>query len=257
MRVIAAIGLIVTVAHADISGTDAHGVYLHTDNGYVAAQQLDSFNRLNFDASVAMMSLPALQRSGDKLQVLVHHPDFHPSFFEMDARPVQFTAAPNPLDHTVTPLGDNRYKITVNKPINDGHVVLVNLDCCFASIHGAMLGDPIEAIKAAFAKGSDQNPASAEHTLNRISSAMPDNAEIADLRSYWEIRLAQRDATREFEFVESIWTRFENTEGSDSRIDALRHFKSVAEAYLNKHPQGLEKDQVQSMLKQAEERLNI
>lgn len=259
MTAMAAVGLSISVAQADLSGTDAYGVYLQSADGYVAAESLDSFYGFGFDASASMMTMPVVERSGESLELVVHHPDFSPSFFEIDVRPVELATARNPQKHTVTPLGDDRYKITVTPSIADGHVVLINLNCCFGGIHGAMLGDPVEALKVAFAQGSDQNPAGAEQSLSRITRAVPDNAELAELHVYWETRLAQREATRHFEFVESIWARYEGAEGSEARIDALRHVLAVTEAFLNDHPLALEeeKEQVQSMHKQAEERLNI
>ncbi|WP_409524446.1 hypothetical protein [Nitrincola sp. MINF-07-Sa-05] len=259
MTAIAAVGLSISVAQADLSGTDAYGVYLQSTDGYVAAENLDSFYGFGFDASASMMTMPVVERSDEKLEIVIHHPDFYPSHFEMEIRPVDMAAARNSQKHSVTPLGDDRYKITVNESIADGNVVLLNLNCCFGGVHGAMLGDPVDALKVAFAQGSDQNPAGAEQSLGRITRAVPDNAELAELHAYWETRLAQREATRHFEFVESIWARYESAEGSEARIDALRHVLAVTEAFLNDHPLALdkEKEQVQSMHKQAEERLNI
>lgn len=251
------VGLTLSVAHAELSGTESYGVFIQSADGYVAAERLESFRWLNFDATARMMTFPAVERDNENLELIVHHPDFRPGAFELEARPVTEAAAHHPQPFSVTPLGDDRFRITVREPVSDGNVVLVALGCCIDGVHGVMLGDAAQAVKSAFAEGADLNPASAEHTLERIVRAVPGDEELEALHAHWQLRLAQREATRHFEFIEEIWANYENAEDVDTRIDTLRHVRSLTESYLEDHPNGLERDQVQRMKNQATQRLDI
>ena len=255
----AVIAISLFAAQAVANETDAFGVYAQGKDGYISAQGLESFYNFAFDASARLMTLPSLERDDETLNLLIHHPDFHPSGLAIDIRPVDRAAAQGSAEFTVSPLGDDRYEVTLNSPASDGQVVLIALGCCYADIHAIMLGDAFEAVNAAFAQGTDHNPASAEQAVGRISRAVPDNAELAVLHEYWQTRLAQRDASRQFEFVETVWGRYENAESSDERIDALQHVKSVTQSFLEQNPLALEseRERAKSMYQQAKQRLDI
>ncbi|RFA34120.1 hypothetical protein [Alkalilimnicola ehrlichii] len=154
-------------------------------------------------------------------------------------------------------MGDDRYRIESSEPVADDFVVLVNLGCCIAGIQGAALGEPLPAMLNAYRKGQDLNPASAEQVVGRMQRALPDNEDVAELHRYWVRRLAQREASRHYEFIEGIWATFERAEDLETRIETLQHVRRLAENYLNDHPDGLEREQVEQLHREATGRLEI
>src|SRR5690625_1588808 len=145
-----AMRLFLTVAHAELPGTESYGVYVQSADGYVAAQRLESIHWLNFDATARMMTFPTVERDRESLELISHHPDFRRGALALEARPVTEAAASHPQPHSITPLGNDRFRISVNEPVADGAVVLVALGCCIDGVHGAMLGDAVEAVLANF-----------------------------------------------------------------------------------------------------------
>ena len=235
----AVIALSLFMTQVTANEVEAISVYAQGKDGYKLAQGLESFYNFAFDASARMMTLPSLERDNETLILLIHHPDFHPSGLAIDIRTVDRAAAQGSKEFTVRSLGEDRYEVTLNSLVPDGQVVLIAIGW---DIYAIMLGDAFEAVNAVFARGTDHNPASAEHTLGRVSRAVPDNAELASLHKYWQTRLAQRDASRQFEFVETVWGRYESAASSDERIDALQHVKSVTQSFLEQNPLALESE---------------
>jgi|GEM_PF-6052205 len=247
-----------TLAQAELEGTENYGVYVQSAEGFVQAPGSSSIRRINRDFTTAMFDFPVIVRDTERLELIVHHPDFHPDFLELHARPMSMAGSRSgALDTDVRPEGDDRYRIMVRQPIPDDHIVLIMAHCCFGGVHGVALDSPRDVIFAAYGEGKGVSPGAAENTLGLVADALPDDEEVADLHAYWQMREQQRDATRFFEFVESLWAQYESAEGAEARIQALQRVKNHTEHYLEEYPQGLERDEIAEMDKKATQGLDI
>jgi hypothetical protein len=243
--------------HAAADEIEDYGVYVKSSDGYVALDTVPNRSHLQYDFTGSMFDFPVVERSGEGLELVVHYPDFHPAILDVEARPMASAAARHPLEVSVAPMGDDRFRVTADGGIGTDRIVLVNLGCCVDGVYGVALGEPRAAIKEHFAEGAELNPVSAEYVLARVVDAVPDDSVLSELHAYWQKRVAQKEASEHFAFIEKVWSQYEQAEGADARIDKLQHVRSLCNQYLEDHPEGRERDQVKDLLTQAESKLDV
>lgn len=249
--------LIASVSHAELQGLSQYGVYVEGRNGYVAADSMPTRRHLGYDFTEKMFGFPVAQRGNQALELIVHYPDFHPGLLRVEARPMATAAARSPIAVSVEPLGNDQYRITAQKQVPDNRIVLVDLGCCVAGVHGIALSDPKAAIRKAYAKGADVNPVTAEQILGKTVAAVPGDSDLKRLHGYWRTRVAQEKATEHYAFIRKVWGRYESAEGSAARLKQLQHVKSLCQQYLENDANGRERDKVKALLAKVEDKLDV
>lgn len=245
-------------AQAELEGTDSYGVYIKAQDEYVATQQIDAFSRLNFDPTSRMFDFPVIDRGDSEgVELVVHHPDFHPGPFQAEARPIDTPGERKPLEVSITPQDNDKYVIETDESVPDDHLIMVSLGCCIDGVNGAALTEPKPVVTEAFAEGSEGNPAAVEQKLATMAEALPDDDEIAALHDHWQTRVAQEEATEHFEFIQGVWEEYENAEETEERITQLQRIENVTQNYLDDHPEGREREEVKEMQEEAQEKLDI
>lgn len=252
-----ALGLLTGPGHAREDAKLSYGVHVHGVDGPVSARFVETRNYLNRDFTVHMFDFPVVSHGRDEITFTVHHPDFRMGALKVEARPIASAAAQHPVDVQVTPVGEDKYKVESRTPLSDDRILLVDLGCCVNGVYGVSLGQPRAAILKAFGRGTDRNPVTAESTLDDVTDALPDDVQLRELQAYWATRVAQEKATEHFEFVKEVWSQYEAAETTDKRIGKLKHVRSVAERYLEEHPEGREREEVKAMLEKVRSKLDV
>lgn len=248
-------GIAFSQTYQEVDDINQHGVYVKGKNGYEPAQVISQLYNLNYDFSSRVLQLPVVVRADQALELIIHQPDMRADFFTVEARSMGSLAARSQVTSRIETISDDVYRLTFDE-VPDDRVVLVDLGCCHRAIHAVALSAPKPTLLRIYGKGQDHNPVSAEHALSRIVSGAEDD-ELSALHQHWQLRVAQKKASENYAFIQTVWERYEAGETPDERFKALRHVRKLCENYLAEHEQGIERTEVQRLLETADNKLNI
>lgn len=243
-------------SHQDVAEIEQYGVYIKGKSGYEPAQVIPQLYSLNHDFSSRLLQLPVVERADQSLEMVIYQPDVHPDFFMVEARSMATPAARSPITPKIQPVSPNLYRLSFDEVAAD-QIVLINLGCCQRAIYAAALTAPKPALLRLFAKDQDLNPVTAEHILSRIVRGAPNDKELSALHQSWQVKVEQKKATEQYAFIQTVWGRYEKGETPSERFKALEQVKQLCETYLADYAQGLERAEVQRLLKTADGKLKI
>jgi hypothetical protein len=245
------------LVQAETQNTESYGVYIKSGDGWLQIQKSTAPN-IRRDFTGIMFDFPVIDREGDALELLVHHPDFYPEAVLVQARPMAVAGGRHGmLGMTITPKGDNRYVIAADQPVADDYLVLVQTGCCFGGVYGAALSNPRQSLLESFGRDQEHNVASAEQVVGLVAEVFPDDPEVTDLHAYWKGRVKQREATRIADFIETLWASYESAESPAARIKYLQNVRNNAKHYLKEFPDGLERNKMQQLHDKAAIKLDV
>ncbi len=233
------------------------GVYVKADDGYVQAKSMSDLYGLGYDFGRYLMGFPEAVGDADELTVVIHNRDFHPDWARYEVRDMESPgagAAISPV--TFDELDEHKYRLVFEVDDRSQHFLLVDLGCCRGNVHGISLTDTREAIADIFADES-QNPVSVKYVLDNMLRGAPEDEQLLDLRARWEAVADARDAASLYERIREQWQAYESADEPTARVQALQLVVNLGAQYAQYHADGEDRESVDSLVAEAEDKLDI
>ena len=236
---------------------EQYGVYLKTRSGYQSLPPVRGLDSLNYDFSSRLLTLPVARDAVQPLEIVIHSPDFHPDWSRFEARPMHTPGGNAVVYPSITPLADDRFKLTFDEVTTDDRTLLLDTGCCRANVFAVNLSDPEPRLLELFAPETDHNPVSAEFVLGRILSRVDGSEELNALHEHWQTQVQIKEASDYFVYIDEAWRSYQDGETTGDRIDALQRVRDMAERYIEDFPQGQELEVVKEWLVVANTKLDV
>jgi len=218
---------------------ESYGVYVHADNGYVKVGAYDHIDR--FVDFKFLHEIPYVERADNRLELTVFEKDFSERAYDFELRPVQIVVQMEPVHFDVIPLGDDKYRLTMDEAVKDGTMLHVNSGSFFNGGMGViMLGHTQKALEAYFSQ-TEIEAGDASPTLYYLQDALqafPDNEQLKAVLPFWENESAREKDAKDYGYVDAKWQQYNDTPSISLKLRYLNELIAEVGAYLNLHPQG-------------------
>ncbi|MFQ3232113.1 hypothetical protein [Reinekea sp.] len=245
--------MMVSIVTAEEIKLENYGVYVKTDQGYIAA---DVYNHYRMDFEY-YGELTVLTPSSDGLELIVYQPDILPNYINIETRPLASPGQTFRVSPQISPLSDDQTKITFKEAIPADRILLIDTGWGNNSLHAVALSSPLAGFIAGYKVGSDITATNATWSIEKVLTAYPGNPELLALLAHWTQKEIETKAREQYDWVIQAWDDYEKAETTETKLLELENVKGRIEYYFEEYPGGLDTAELKTLLRTVTDKLDF